>query len=121
MTPVDNIRTLTSEELTHRIHEAGVERSKAEGAHVYAVEFRKILLEELTLEIIEKEGVSHAKAKSMARTHADFRQSVDALVEATEAKFMVYANYKEVDIEIRRRLNLSFAKNREYSAGKLTT
>ncbi|MCK5016843.1 MAG: hypothetical protein KAS32_07200 [Candidatus Peribacteraceae bacterium] len=116
-----NIRQLSSEELTNRIRETGIERAKAESEFIYYSEYRKIILEQISLEIQETEDISAAKALSRARISSVFKQAVDEMVVATERKFLAYANYKECDFEIKRRLNASFSKNREFSAGNLNT
>lgn len=117
-----NIRQMSSEELSHRISETGKLRAKAEANYVYHNEYRKIILESVFLDLQEADSsLTATKAKSQARISSVFKESVDALVAATEAKFLAYADYKETDFEIKRRLNASFSKNQEWNSQKLNT
>jgi len=117
-----DIRTLSSEELSHRFHEAYIRRAKAEGEDFYLDENRKRLLDVLTLQIMDDDpGISHAKASSMARASKEFKTHLDGQKAARVERFEAMGAYHEVDFEIKRRLNASFAKNREWSAGKLQT
>lgn len=116
------IRTLTSEELSHRFWECGRARAKAEANAFSLGENRKRLLDVLTLQIIDNDpGTSHAKASSRARASDEFKTHIEGQTASVEARFIAMADYHECDFEIRRRLNLSFAKNQEMKAGRLVT
>jgi len=117
-----NIRTLNSEELSHRFWECGKARAKAEREAFWLDENRKRLLDVLTLAIMKDEaGISHAKASSKARASTEFETHLAGQAQAIENKYQAMADYHECDFEIKRRLNLSFAKNAEYKAGRLMT
>ena len=117
-----DIRTLSSEELSHQFYECYKRRAKAEKQAFLLDENRKRLLDVLTLQIMDDDpGISHAKASSRARASDEFKVHLDGQAEAIEEKYDAMGAYHEVDFEIKRRLNASFAKNREWSAGKLQT
>ncbi len=115
-----NIRTLTSEELSHRLHSTGNIKAKAEGEYFWLDEYRKILLDKLTLKEATN-GVSHNKALSLARTSKEFLMHVEGQREAKESLHQSRVDYAECDFEIKRRLNISFSKNREWNAEKGNT
>jgi len=63
-----DIRTLSSEELSHHFYTAYMRRAKAEKQAFLLDENRKRLLDVLTLQIMSDDsGISHAKASSRAR------------------------------------------------------
>ena len=115
-----NIRTLTSEELSHRLHTTGNQKAKAEGEHFWLDGYRKILLDKLTLKEA-KDGVSHNKALSLARTSDEFLLHVEGQREAKEALHQARVDYAECEFEIKRRLNASFSKQKEWNAERLNT
>ena len=117
-----DIRTLSSEELSHHFYECYKRRAKAERQAFYLDENRKRLLDVLTLQYMDDDsGLSHAKASSRARASKEFKTHLDGQAEAVEERYDAIGAYHECDFEIKRRLNLSFAKNREYSTGRLQT
>jgi hypothetical protein len=117
-----DIRTLSSEELSHRFWECGKARAKAEREAFYLDEHRKRLLDVLTLQIMKDEkGISHAKASSKARASSEFDLHLQGQAEAIEAKYQAMANYHEVDFEIKRRLNLAFSQNAQRKADGMNT
>lgn len=115
-----SIRDLKSDELSHRLWETGKARADADRHYIYCDEKRKILLAELTIQYEKDNGVT--KAQSMARIDPEFQNF--ALTEYPESKralSQARADYAECDFEIKRRLNLSFSKNREWNAEKGNT
>ena len=78
-----NIRTLTSEELSHHLHATGSVKAKAEGEYFWLDEYRKILLDKLTLNE-QDAGTAHNKALALARTSRDFLTHVEGQREAKE-------------------------------------
>ena len=117
-----DIRNISSEELSHRFHQCYKRRAKAERQAFYLDENRKRLLDVLTLQFMDEDsGLSHAKASSRARASSEFKTHLDGQAEAVEERYDAIGAYHECDFEIKRRLNLSFAKNREYSTGRLQT
>ena len=115
-----NIRTLTSEELSNRLYQTGKTRAKAEGEYFWLDEYRKILLDKLTLAEVDK-GEPHNKSAAMARTSTEFLTHIEGQREAKEQLYQARADYSECDFEIKRRLNQSFAKNREWNAERANT
>lgn len=115
-----NIRTLTSEKLSHRLYVTGMARATAEGQYFLLDEGRKILLDKLAIKISE-DGISHTKSQSLARISDEYRIHIEGQAVAKENLYIARANYSECDFEIKRRLNLSFSKNKEWNSGKLTT
>jgi len=119
---IADIRKLSSEELSQRFYEAYKRRALAEKAHFHLDEHRKRLLDVLTLQIMADDpGISHAKASSKARASDEFKTHLEGQAEAVQERFEAMGAYHECDFEIKRRLNVSFAKSREYSAGRLQT
>jgi hypothetical protein len=116
-----NIRTLTSEELSHRFCECGYARAKAEREFFLLDEHRKILLDKLTLKIADEKDISHNKALSYARTSKEFEAHIDGQAIAKEELYQKRADYSECDFEIKRRLNASFSKNKEWNSGRIVT
>jgi hypothetical protein len=112
-----NIRVLSSEELSNHLHKTGGVKAKAEGEYFWLDEYRKILLDKLTLNE-QVDGISHNKALALARTSKEFLTHVEGQREAKENLHQSRVDYAECDFEIKRRLNLSFSKNREWNAEK---
>jgi len=115
-----NIRTLTSEELSHHLHETGGRKAKAEAEYFWLDEYRKILLDKLTLNEVDA-GAAHNKSLALARTSKEFLLHVEGQREAKENLHQSRVDYAECDFEIKRRLNQSFSKNREWNAEKGNT
>jgi hypothetical protein len=115
-----NIRTLTSEELSHRLHTTGNVKAKSEAEYFWLDEYRKILLDKLTLNE-QDAGTAHNKALAIARTSKEFLTHIEGQREAKEQLHQSRVDYAECDFEIKRRLNLSFAKNREWNAERGNT
>lgn len=119
---MENIRTLSSEELSHHFCECYKRRAKAEREAFYLDEYRKRMLDVLTLQYMDDDsGLSHAKASSKARASEEFKVHLEGQADAIEERYDAMGAYHECDFEIKRRLNASFAKSREYSAGRLQT
>jgi hypothetical protein len=115
-----NIRTLTSEELSNHLYVTGKDRSKAEAEYFWLDEYRKILLDKLTLNEVDA-GTAHNKSLAIARTSKEFLIHVEGQREAKEQLYQARVDYAECEFEIKRRLNLSFSKNREWNAEKGNT
>lgn len=118
----DNIREYSSEGLSHHFYNCYKRRAKAEREAFYLDEYRKRMLDVLTLQYMDDDsGLSHAKASSKARASDEFLKHLEGQAAAIEERYDAIGAYHEVDFEIKRRLNASFAKNREYSTGRLQT
>lgn len=117
-----NIRTLSSEQLSEHFSGCVQKRAAAEREAFYLDENRKRLLDVLTLQIMDDDsGISHAKASSRARASEEFKTHLEGQAVAIEDRWQAYGDFKECDFEIKRRLQLSFSKNREWSTGNLNT
>lgn len=116
-----NIRTLTSEELSDHFSNCVNKRAVAERKAFFLNENRKRLLDVLTLQIMDNEKISHAKASSRARASEEFKTHLEGQAIAVEDRWQAYGDFKECDFEIKRRLNASFSKNKEWNSGHIVT
>lgn len=118
----DSIREYSSEGLSHHFYQCYKRRAKAERQAFYLDEHRKRMLDVLTLQYMDDDPkLSHAKASSKARASEEFKVHLEGQADAIQERYDAMGAYHEVDFEIKRRLNASFAKNREYSTGRLQT
>lgn len=114
-----DVRSLSSEELSHLLGETGRRWAQAEKDWFWAQEYKKILQAELTLNYEKTEGVT--KAQAMARVDPKFRDWIEQMKSVLEERNVARVEYDEIQTEIKRRLNLSFVRNREYQSGHLVT
>lgn len=103
---------MKSEELSHHLWEVGKELVVAESQWFWVQEQKKIMLASLAL-LFESRGNGVTKSQALARTDPTFQQHLDGMREALENRDRAKVRYKEIDFDIRRRLNLSFIKNQE--------
>ena len=106
------VREMKSEELSHHLWEVGKELVVAENQWFWVQEQKKIMLANLALQF-ESRGHGVTKSQSLARTDTSFREHLDVMREALENRDRAKVRYKEIDFDIRRRLNKSFMKNQE--------
>lgn len=116
-----NIRTLSSEELSHRFSECVARRSELEGQYFILDENRKILLEKLALDIQNDQGFAWGKSMALARTSSEFDIHIEGQGAVKHDLYQARGDVAECDFEIKRRLNLSFSQNQQRKAdGQMT-
>lgn len=110
------ISAIPNEQLTHTYWERSKEQARLEGEWQIIDHQRLPLLSEITGWFT---GESHASAERKARTTKEYQEFIAKMGKVKEELVLARARTKALDLEIRLRLNKSFADRTEYKSGGL--
>ena len=109
---------IPNEQLTHEYWKRSKEQAILEGEWVIIDNQRLPVLAEITKWFT---GKSHAAAETEARTTAEYQAFLKRSGDKKQELVLARARTKALDLEIRLRLNKSFADRTEMKSGNLVT